>query len=519
MIAGKTHDCCNISIARRRGKITEPPGERTDFLEAGRVEFLSAAFSRKSLDSECDLLLVSGEGSNQTHINEFSKPHRDSELGLHSIAFPGYQCPISFSQNLSKHTISSNHKEKVNIVARRRTRGTLPRIVKWYRSSPNVEGGFLACAGGGGSSPNGDTASAHYEAQNWSSGTLQKASPYPSHAHVGQLWPSAWVNSGFPGHAGVPAGVLPGLARVNYKEEQMKSAPAVDDKGMRLTARDLELLDFLSSAKVLTARQIGALYFMKPPCYEWEVEKTRAAAHRRISILMGGGYLRSARVPGTLAMGYYLGPASAALLKAAGLSEISLPRYAERKETYALANAMHDLPLNSLIVNLMILEKLRDDLRVLEFRGEREMGYKFPDMETEFRPDSYLRLALGDTERACFFELHRGAAEASRIQTKLVGYAEFIKRGMKELLAINYRPVFCWIVPDMDRLGKVATFIRSFKIKYRRGYPWVDKGYFFISTDRRLDLSSLDRGELSENALLPGCWLNENLEEIDGLFA
>ena len=292
-----------------------------------------------------------------------------------------------------------------------------------------------------------------------------------------------------------------------------------EQAGMRITHRDMQILDEIARMKMLTSRQIGALFFVDPPRYEWDVEKCSAAARRRIAILKNQGYLRSAFVPGdTPEKCYFLGPAAIALLKAADESEFSTPRYAERKETYALNSARHDLPLNSLIINLMLLEKVRSDLQVIEFRGEREMNFKFADDEHEFKPDAYLRLVLKDEQRACFFELQRGAVKASSTETKLVGYAEFVKQGMRSLLAVNYDPIYCWLVPDMDRLYKVVTCIKSFKIKYRKAYNWLDKGCFFISTDKHMDIASLGRGALSENPIKPGYWFDENLKKINGPF-
>lgn len=291
-----------------------------------------------------------------------------------------------------------------------------------------------------------------------------------------------------------------------------------DQVGMRITHRDMQIFDEIARMKMLTSRQIGALFFVDPPRYEWDVEKCSAAARRRVAILKKQDYLRSACVPGdTPERCYFLGSSAVALHKAADASELSTPRYAERKETYALNSARHDLPLNSLIINLMLLEKVRTDLRIIEFRGEREMNFKFDDAH-EFKPDAYLRLAVHGEQRACFFELQRGAVNVSRTETKLVGYAEFVKHGMRDLLGLNYDPVFCWLVPDMDRLYKVVTCIKSFKIKYRKAYNWLDKGYFFISTDQHMDIASLGRGAISENPIKPGYWFNENLKRINGPF-
>ena len=238
-------------------------------------------------------------------------------------------------------------------------------------------------------------------------------------------------------------------------------------KSMRVNGRDMQIFDELGRMKLLTARQIGALFFVRPVRPSWDVDRCAAAARRRISILKRNEYLKSAYVPGdTPEKCYFLGPSAVALLKSDEEEQVHTPRYAERKETYAINSARHDLPLNSFIINLMLLEKIRDDFALSEFRGEREMNFKVERDKSSFRPDSYIRGGIGKGERACFMELHRGAVNASRIETKLYGYAQFVRTGMSKLLAITYNPVYCWLVPDTERLVKVATCIRSFKIKY-----------------------------------------------------
>lgn len=285
--------------------------------------------------------------------------------------------------------------------------------------------------------------------------------------------------------------------------------------GMRVNGRDMQIFDELGRMKLLTARQMGALFFVRPVRSSWDAEKSAAAARRRISILKRNGYLRSAYVPGdTPEKCYFLGPAAVALLKSDEEASVNAPRYAERKETYAINSARHDLPLNSFIINLMLLEKIRDDFVLTEFRGEREMNFKVSSDRQAFRPDSYLRGGIGKGERACFMELHRGAVNASRTETKLYGHAEFVKRGMRELLSITYNPVYCWLVPDTDRLVKVATCIRSFKAKYKDAYPWLSKGFYYLATDDEMEIRSIERGSLTENPLHDCYWLNENLSRF-----
>ena len=264
-------------------------------------------------------------------------------------------------------------------------------------------------------------------------------------------------------------------------------------KGMRVNARDMRIFDELARMKLLTVKQLGALFFCEPARFNWDAQKCAASARRRISILKRHGYLRSAFVPwDTPEKCYFLGPAAVGLLKADEEAYVFEPRYAERKETYAINSARHDLPLNSFIINLMLLERVRDDFTLAEFRGESEMNFKMPTEKTAFKQDGYLRGGLGGKERACFFELHRGAVNASRVESKLFGHAEFLKRGMREILGIGYDTVYCWLVPDTDRLLKVAGCIRSFKTKYAKAYGWLNDGYYYLATDEDMEIRSLD---------------------------
>ena len=65
----------------------------------------------------------------------------------------------------------------------------------------------------------------------------------------------------------------------------MIQSPEGAQKGMRVNARDMRMFDELARMKLLTVRQIGALFFCEPARFNWDAQKCAASARMRISIL------------------------------------------------------------------------------------------------------------------------------------------------------------------------------------------------------------------------------------------
>lgn len=294
--------------------------------------------------------------------------------------------------------------------------------------------------------------------------------------------------------------------------------PPQEREGFRITSRDLELFQQLAKMKLLTAKQIAALFYVKPPRVSWDPERGRAAAARRIAVLKRNGYLRSSFVPGdTSEKCYFMAPAAAALLGTGGGENVFAPRYLEKKITYSIKFARHDLPLNSFLINLLLLAKVLDDFVIEDYLGEPEMNFTVQtsnDKKTKFKPDAYIRGGLG-VGRSSFFELDSGAPEASSVETKLLGHAGFIREGMEELLYTSIKPDFCWILPHLPRVKMIAGYMRAFKKKY----TWMPTGWWYLTTVDEMEISSINEGRLTEAPLGGGRWYNEDLEVVSSPLA
>ncbi|MBU0494380.1 MAG: replication-relaxation family protein [Chloroflexi bacterium] len=291
-----------------------------------------------------------------------------------------------------------------------------------------------------------------------------------------------------------------------------KEPPGVKRGGnVRITQRDIDLFHALAKFKYLNTKQIAALFFVKPVCWEWDPAASKAAAATRISRLVPD-YLDSAYIPGTHGEKcYYLGPAAIKLLKTdAELEDFRPPRYQERKRVGAIYNTLHDLPMNSLLINLMLLEKLRDDFTLREMLVGGDLSFRVMARRENkyygYKPDAYVR-ARRETERACLIEMDTGAVKLDRFRKKVELHWEFTDRRLgHELLGLDYLPVMCVIAPDMKRLKTLARQVRTIKKEVQFGGNWP----VFLATVEGLDVRSVENGHVTDKPLRDDCWYDED---------
>lgn len=282
-------------------------------------------------------------------------------------------------------------------------------------------------------------------------------------------------------------------------------AEANGDKQVRITKRDLELFHTLAMLKYLNAKQIAALFFVRPIRQTWDPVKSKTAAAQRISLL-SPHYLSSSYIPGTHGEKcYFLGPEAITLLKAdAEMADFRPPRYMERKTVGAIYNSLHDIPMNSLLINLMLLERLGFAINIRDMMGPGDLKFQIQiKRKYVYHPDAYVRGGV-DTERACLFEFDTGAPSGEKIQHKVALHLEFRRQGMKSLLGINYNPVMCVLVPDLKRLSFWSRQIRT--VKRARN----SSSTFFLSTHEALDMRSIEQGHVSDKLLRNDCWYDDD---------
>ncbi|MBU1672813.1 MAG: replication-relaxation family protein [Actinobacteria bacterium] len=282
--------------------------------------------------------------------------------------------------------------------------------------------------------------------------------------------------------------------------------------GFRLTKRDADLLKSLSTYRLLTVRQIGALFFVKSPGWEWDAGACKSAAAKRISALQRREYLRSSYVPGTAGgeKCYFLGPEGVRFLRSdVSMEDLRPPRHGERQRTGASFMAVHDRAMNNFLINMQLLAKLRDDLVIDETLGTEDLQFFVKTVQHarkpyKFKPDSYIRGGTEGSWRALFFEMDTGGVAASRIQSKVVLYFHFVhQRLYEDSLGIDVVPAMCFIAPDKERMNFLARQIRE----AMREKEWA-RGHFYLATGAELGSTCVEEGYVTENPLKDEYWFD-----------
>lgn len=287
-----------------------------------------------------------------------------------------------------------------------------------------------------------------------------------------------------------------------------------DKQALRITKRDIDFFHDLAKLKMLTARQIAALHFVKPAREQWDADAAKSAAAKRIAALVRNDYLIASYIPGTHGEKcYLLGPAAIQTLKLdTGFVDFRSPRYLERTRTDAIYMALHDIPINSMVINMMLLERLRDDFQIYDIQGERDCRFKVKtkNLSPDYRPDCYVLAGVGsEYRRACFFEMDTGAVDGTRLQAKIYLHLQFVYQRLKEDLGIKVDPVMCFLVPDKSRLRFVAQQINKTKRGSMRDVQWVRDFPFFLATHDDMDLGSVEKGYVSDNLIRNEHWYDD----------
>lgn len=219
---------------------------------------------------------------------------------------------------------------------------------------------------------------------------------------------------------------------------------------LRLSDRDLDVIQSLGQHRFLTARQIEALHFHDHAttlsgtrvCRRTLARLTDERVVARLALRTIGGLHA-----GSASFIYSVGPVGARLLDD-GTRRFREPSTAFLDHTLAVAD-----------VHVQLVRAHRAGrLELVEVQGEPACWRSIPGVgggNDVLRPDLCAVTASGDYEDCYFIELDRGTASLTAIGHKCKQYAAYRGSGAEQAAHGTF-PLIVWITPDEQRRDRVA---------------------------------------------------------------
>ncbi len=222
----------------------------------------------------------------------------------------------------------------------------------------------------------------------------------------------------------------------------------------QLSERDRLILGYLAELRFLTGSQLARLCFVGV--------ETRTARRALLRLIRLDVLERLPRSVGGLGGGsdgfaYRLGLAGQRLAGRLGL----LPGPQRRRpEVPGTAFAGHSLQVAELHTLLIEAERL-GQVELLERQAEPACWRRYRRHSVQqavLKPDSYLRLGLGDFEDSYFVEIDMGTEGSRALETKLRDYVAYAASG-QEQIERGVFPKVLWTAPDERRAEAIAACI------------------------------------------------------------
>jgi len=245
----------------------------------------------------------------------------------------------------------------------------------------------------------------------------------------------------------------------------------------RLTERDLALASQVAELRLLSGRQIEALYFPQ----ELHANPEAAARHCRrvLSRLVRERVLvRLERRVGGVRAGsasfvYALGPVGQRLLD----EQRSRPRRYEPSAAFV----DHQLAVSQLVVDLTIAGR-RGRLEILTTEGEPACWRTLPAIgRSVLRPDLFIAIGAADLEYRWFIEVDRGTHHRPALVRKAQLYESYYRSGIEQATDEVF-PRVAWITPDAARAARLREAF---------GGGELSEGLMLVTTsDKAIDVLS-----------------------------
>jgi hypothetical protein len=265
-------------------------------------------------------------------------------------------------------------------------------------------------------------------------------------------WPAALVQAGG-GKPGEKANESPAPLLVSSPAPGRMTLARVAAVAEALDERDLAILASVARVRMLTGGQLQRLHFASVLSPDRQARRvlarlTHLAVLARLERQVGG------RRAGSSGFVYTLGLAGQRL---AGDRGPAGGRRRERPWTPSTMHLAHHLLVSELYVEVCEAE-MTGGLDVLEFEAEPACWRPFmgpAGAGVTLRPDAFVRLGVGETERLAFIEMDLATESPTTLERKLDRYRLYVASGIEQE-RWGTVPMVTWVVPDEDRANVVA---------------------------------------------------------------
>jgi Replication-relaxation len=249
----------------------------------------------------------------------------------------------------------------------------------------------------------------------------------------------------------------------------------------RLAGHDLVILQHVSTLRFVTGSQLTRLCFTAGPD---PAANARAARRALLRLTRLGVLERLPRAIGGVRAGsagfvYHLSPSGQRLAVKHGL----LPEW-HRRRSRVPGNLFvaHTLQVAELHTRLVERERSRR-FELLELRAEPLCHRTYDGLGTPapvLKPDSFLRLGLGDYEYSFFIEVDRGTEGSQAIERQLDAYVAYYLSGAEQATRGVF-PKVLWLTPSHERASAIADSVQRL--------PANGRAIFQVATfDQALDV-------------------------------
>jgi hypothetical protein len=237
-------------------------------------------------------------------------------------------------------------------------------------------------------------------------------------------------------------------------------AAALTELEANLTDRGLAVLKRVSELRFVSGSQLARLHFADSP----DPAVNARSARRALLLLTRRDLL--ARLPrpvggvrsGSAGFVYYLGPGGQRLAIHHGWQP---ERRARRSSTPGTLFVRHALQVAELHTRLVEADR-SGRVELLELTGEPSC-WRSSDGPTgqrrSLKPDSYVRLGVGDYEDSYFIEVDRGTEGSRALERQLRAYLDYFNSGTEQ----TERGVFprvLWLAPSELRVEAIAASVQ-----------------------------------------------------------
>lgn len=224
----------------------------------------------------------------------------------------------------------------------------------------------------------------------------------------------------------------------------------------RLSVRDMAIIAQVAELRLMSARQIQAIYF---PGSEHDNEQAATRARQRVleRLCRDRLLIRLERRIGGIRAG------SAGLVLALGpVGQRVLAQGGPRRRSYepTLRFVDHTLAIAQLVVDVTLVAR-QGRLDVLDCQAEPQCWREFsgPSGRRLLRPDAFLALGVGEYELRWFIEVDRASESLPVVVRKCRLYADYYQSGKEQASSGGVFPRICWIVPDETRAARLRSAI------------------------------------------------------------